>query len=407
MRSYQFWTAFPPVTLVFASALLCRGAEVTPTNRFSISTGPVLQCPTERSIRVTWITDRNGTGTVEYGDPDGELKTTFASHNGLIDANQRLHSVVLEGLQPGALYRYRVISREIVSFGAYKLEFGDTVTNEFGQFQALDRRKGEFSFLVFNDVHDDPTTIPELLRIAGVKPYDFVILNGDMVSHTDNETPVVSLLNQVRTSFASGTPLFWVRGNHETRGAFARQLPAYMGLPKGNFYYSFDHGPVHFIVLDAGEDKTDTHKEYNGLVDFSHYRREQGEWLKAHVREDSFRRAKYRIVICHMPFPSKQAADPSRHSEQNVFVGMAEAYEQFGPTLETAGIDLMLSGHTHAAALIPAEPPRHSYPIVQGGGNKGDGRTLIRVNVSTADVEAVILRPDGSRVTSCRVEPRR
>ena len=384
----------------------CRSADIFPTNRFSILAGPVLQCPTDTSIRVAWVTDRNSTGLVEYGPADGELKSALASHHGLIDANQRLHSVVLDGLRPGARYRYRVVSREIVKFGAYKVEFGDTVTNEFRQFQALDREKKEFSFLVFNDIHDQLSTIPELLQIAGPQPYDFVVLNGDVVSHTDNETPVLSMLNQAAASFASTIPMYWVRGNHETRGSFARQLPAYMGLPEGRYYYSFDRGPVHFVVLDAGEDKIDSSPEYSGLVDFSRYRREEGAWLKAHVRENAFRRAKYRVVICHMPFARNQAPGHTRPSERDVFLGMPQAYEQFGQTLESAGVDLMLSGHIHAAAVIQPEAPRHSYPIVQGGGNKGDSRTLIRVNVTSKWLEAVILRPDGSCVNSCKVRPR-
>ena len=150
----------------------------------------------------------------------------------------------------------------------------------------------------------------------------------------------------------------------------------YIGLPQEHYYYAFDHGPVHFVVLDAGEDKIDTNREYSGLVDFASYRREQAEWLRAHVRTDDFCKAQYRVVICHMPFASKDAADPDRHSEKGVFTGMEDAYEQFGEVLENARVDLMLSGHMHVAAVIPAQPPRHNYPVVIGGGNKGNGRTI-------------------------------
>ena len=381
-------------------------ADAPQTTRFSITAGPVLESPTDTSIRVTWITDRNATGTVEYGLAEGELQTAYSSRHGLIDANQRLHSVVLNRLQPGTLYRYRVSSREILNFGAYKVEFGEAVTNEFHQFQTLDRRRKEFSFLVFNDIHDQAATIPELLRAAGPQPYDFIVFNGDTVSHTDDEKPIISILDQAAASFASTTPMYWVRGNHEARGRFARQLPDYMGLPDGRYYYSFDHGMVHFIVLDAGEDKMDSSPEYSGLVDFTRYRREQGEWLKGHVRENSFKRAKFRVVICHMPFPRDLSSRHARPGEKNVFLGMPEAYEQFGQTLEKAGIDLMISGHVHAAAVIPPEPSRHSYPIIQGGGNKGDARTLIRVNVTRQGLEAVLLRPDGTQVNWCKVGPR-
>jgi predicted phosphodiesterase len=357
-------------------------------------------------MRITWVTDRNATGEVEFGPAEGELKRAFSSRDGLVAANERVHSVMLEGLQPGATYRYRVISREFVNFQAYKVELGETVSSEIREFRTLDRGKGEFSFLVLNDVHDQVSTIPEMLAVAGAAPYDFVVLNGDIVSHTDDEKPVLAVLSQTAASFASSTPMFWVRGNHETRGAFARHLSSYVGLPNGRYYYSFSHGPVHFVVLDAGEDKIDAHKEYSGLVDFTRYRREQAEWLKAAVRREEFQKAQYRVVICHMPFASRRAAEGMREREENVFLGMAETFALFGETLETAGVDLMFSGHTHSAALIAPEPPRHSYPIVQGGGNKGAGRTVIRVNVSARGMDAAILRPDGSLFASCHIEPR-
>ena len=404
MYPFQFRLLAALLFPVLVLALTCRAADKQQTDGLPILAGPILQCATENSVRVTWITERDSTAMVEYGPLRGDLKSVSASHHGLIDAGERVHSVELSGLKPGTAYRYRLVSREIVNFGAYKVVFGDSVTNEFSQFHTLDRGKKEFSFLVFNDVHDQASTIPELLRIAGPEPYDLVVFNGDLVSHSDSEKPVLSILQQSGVSFAGTTPLCWVRGNHETRGSFARQLPRYMGLPDGRYYYAFDHGPVHFVVLDAGEDKLDSSPEYSGLVDFSRYRREEGEWLKAHVREKSFRKAQYRVVLCHMPFPRKMPPR-ARAAEEQVFMGMPEAYAQFGPTLEKAGVDLMISGHVHAAAVIPPEPPRHSYPIVQGGGNKGDGRTLIRVAVTSRALEAAIFKPDGSLAGSCKVKP--
>lgn len=382
-------------------------AETTPTNRFRITTGPVLQGPTETSMTVVWITDREGTGMVEYGLPNGELNTAFTSQHGLIDANQRVHKVVLRDLQPGTRYRYRVVAREIADFHPYRLKYGETVTNEFQEFRTLDRRKRDFSFLVFNDIHDQPAFIPDLLKVAGEQPYDFVVWNGDILSHIERENQITAMFDQAVASFASRTPLIWVRGNHEARGRLARQLPDYLAMPEGRYYYTFDHGPVHFIVLDTGEDKRDTQREYSGLVDFFRYRRQQGEWLKTAVQTDAFRRAKYRVVVCHMPFASRTAADPARYREPDTFVGMADAYENFGATLEQAGVDLMISGHMHRAAVISPDAGRHSYPIVQGGGSKVEDRTIIRMNVTDAVLEAVIIGADGQTVNTCRVPTKR
>jgi predicted phosphodiesterase len=372
-----------------------------------ITTGPVLQCPMETSMTVTWITDRKTTAAVEYGPLQGTLKTAVASHHGLVDGNERTHKVTLENLEPGTVYRYRVISREIVNLRHYRVDHGEAITNVFQEFRTLDRRKQGYDFLVFNDVHGQATNIPNLLQAAGPKPYDFVIFNGDILSFVTNETQISAILNQAVASFASTTALYWVRGNHETRGDLAPQLPAYLGLPGDRYYYSFDHGPVHFIVLDGGEDKIDEHREYGGRADFFRYRREQGEWLKQEVRSKAFRRSKYQVVICHMPFPSKQAADPKRTKEPGAFLGMPDAFEQFGATLEKAGVDLMISGHMHVPAIVPPERGRHSYPIVQGGGDKGTNRTIIRVAVDQAGLSANILRVNGSSFGQCRVPTRR
>jgi predicted phosphodiesterase len=398
-----FWAGFGLATF--------HAAEPTghqrSTNQLSITTGPILQIPTDHSITVTWITDRNATGVVEYGPANGEVKTAFTSRHGLIDANERVHSVELRDLQPGMVYRYRALSKEIVNLRHWKVEYGAAVASEYREFKLPDPRKKDMSFIVFNDIHDQAATIRELLKVAGRRPYDFVVLNGDIVSYIENEGQISAILNQAAAEFAQTVPLVWVRGNHETRGRFARYFPDYVTSPKGGYYFSFTHGPVHFIVLDTGEDKVDDHQEYGGLADFYRYREEQGEWLKAEVKTRAFRNAQYRIVLCHMPFASERAAKPKPSSEAAVFTGMAHAYAQFGRTLDRAGIDLMISGHMHFPAVIPPEVKCHKYPILQGGGDKGTNRTVIRVDVSKTGLDAVIMRPDGSRFASCHLPARR
>ena len=372
-----------------------KPAESGADQPVAISTGPYLQNPSEQGITIAWVTNRNTTAAVEYGLPNGDLKTVFSARDGLIDANERTHRITLTGLTAGAVYRYRAISRDIVNFGSNRVQFGATVDSGFREFRTLDRRKQAFSFLVFNDIHDVPTTIPGLLKVAGDDAYDFVVFNGDTVGDIDTENRITAMLDAATSNFASRIPLIWVRGNHETRGKFARHFPGYLSSPNGRYFYSFDHGAVHFTVLDAGEDKIDNHPEYSGLVDFASYRREQAEWLKAEVQSQEFRRARFRVVFVHMPFPSPRVPRASTGAV-DVFTGMADAFENFGRTLDAAGIDMMISGHVHSPAIIEPEPGRHKYPIIRGGGPRDQARTLIRVNVTADAIEATILRPDGS-----------
>lgn len=392
---------------ILATAAAARGQAPPPNvDPLRIVSGPYLQSATESTMTVMWITNRNATGDVEFGAREGGLKTVHNSHDGLVDGNERVHKVVLGNLAPGTDYRYRILSRDIVTFGSNQIDYGETVASGFQEFRTFDRRRQSVSFLVFNDIHDTPATIGELLKIAGGHPFDFVALNGDTLSHIEREEQIVSVLNEASSQFASRLPLVWVRGNHETRGNFARQFPAYLDSPNGRYFYSFDQGPVHVIVLDTGEDKMDSHAEYSGLADFSQYRREEAEWLKAEVATEAFRRAKYRVVLAHMPFPSASRSR-SQNGQPNPFTGMAEDYETFGATLDQAGVDMMISGHTHSPAIIQPEPGRHSYPIIRGGGPKGPNRTLIRVDVNQDALDAVVLRPDGSTFGTYRVAAKR
>ncbi len=63
--SPQFFSAF--VLVLSLRSAGAQGAEALQTNRFSIIAGPVLQSPSESLMRITWITDCNATGTIEYG----------------------------------------------------------------------------------------------------------------------------------------------------------------------------------------------------------------------------------------------------------------------------------------------------------------------------------------------------
>jgi hypothetical protein len=108
-------------------------------------------------------------------------------------------------------------------------------------------------------------------------------------------------------------PMIYVRGNHETRGKYARMLPDYLALPNGRFYYAFDHGPVRFIIMDGGEDKTDDNPAYSGLVNFDRYRIQQKHWLQKEIQSEAFQKALFKIVVVHMPPVASQQWHGSDH----------------------------------------------------------------------------------------------
>lgn|GEM_PF-5464457 len=103
------------------------------------------------------------------------------------------------------------------------------------------------------------------------------------------------------------------------------------------------HGRVSFLVLDCGEDKADTNKDYSGLVAFDAYMAEQTQWLRQAVRSDAIRAARYRVVLAYIP-PIASAQT----------YGVTRIRNLWSPILDEVDIDLAFCGHTHRFARIEA-----------------------------------------------------
>jgi len=369
-------------------------ALAVPCRALSIVTGPYLQNASETSMTVMWITDAPCTSWVEYGTPGTLDQKAIHSRHGLIDADQTIHRIPIEGLSPGKEYEYRVCSREILKFEAYKVTYGETTTSETHKFTTLSRDKQSISFLVLNDIHQRDELITSLMKMSASKPYDLVFLNGDILGHIEDEQQVIRhVLKPCSDLFAARIPFVWVRGNHETRGKFARMLPNYMAAPHGAYYYAFDHGPVHFIVMDGGEDKTDASSEYSGLVDFDRYRARQRVWLEKQIQTEACRKAAFRVVLIHMP----PIASERWH-------GPTDLYNTWRPLFNTGKIDLMLSGHLHRYMVVEPEKGIRDYPMIIGGAPQAGQATVIRVDAAPDKLEVTMTTDAGQIVGTYRVQ---
>lgn len=368
--------------LIYAGSLLILASEKSgDVEPLRIIHGPYLQQPTENSIIVMWMTNKNCVSKVEYGTEDNLQFTAVNSQHGLIDANTTIHKVRISGLQPGANYTYRVVSKEIVKFEPYKVMFGEIAKSDKYYFQTLDRNKKNFSILVVNDIHERASRLNSLLNGVEWEDIDLVFLNGDIISHFEHERQLFDgFLDTAANIFAREIPFIYVRGNHETRGLAARKLIDYFPTESQRFYYSFNHGPAHFIILDSGEDKEDSSVEYSGLVDFDRYRDKQAEWLEGKIKSESFKAAAFRIAIMHMPLYGGN----NWHGEQDL-------RKKFGPLFNKGQIDMLICGHTHRFARISAQEGKNAYPIVIGGTN-----TKIRIDISENQFKTAVSQIDGT-----------
>ena len=372
-----------------------------PAPAAAVLAGPYLQNPGPTSMTIMWVSESRAAGWVEYGR-DGETPTkVLPVRDGLIEANTRVHRVTLTGLSPDTPYTYRTVTRPIVSFGPYAVDYGDIARSDTYTFRTLGPARQAYSFLVLNDLHEDVETMrAHLTREAG-RPSDLVFFNGDSLSHLESEAQVLDrCLRPASDLFASRVPLLLVRGNHETRGAFARDLGRYLALPGGRFYYSFDHGPVHFVVLDTGEDKEDGHWAYSGLTGFDDYRQEEAEWLAEEVASPAFQRARFRVLVAHMPFFGNERTRVDGH-------GPADCRARWGGILSGSGLDLHIAGHTHRADWVAPAAGANTFPVSVGGGSAKGSNTVTRVNVSPDRLEVIVTTDAGVELSRRTVPARR
>jgi predicted phosphodiesterase len=377
-----------------ANAHLLTPADIDKGHVFI--TKPYLQDPAHNAMVVMWITNMPAYSWVEFGETASLGSKAHSVTNGLVDAYNRINRIRLQGLKPGTKYYYRTCSKEITGFEPYKLTYGDTIQSEVYAFITPQEKADSMSCLIMNDIHDRPASISLLADMHPEKDYDFMFFNGDMFDYQTNEQQIVDhMLLPCVDKFAAEVPFLFVRGNHETRGKYRHDLHHYFYNPGGQQYFSFTRGPVHFTVLDTGEDKPDDTPVYAGIVDFDAYREEQARWAEEVMKSKGFKKARYRVVLMHIPtFYSGDWHGPLHNRKV------------FAPLFNKYGVDLAISGHTHKYGVHPPVAGEHNYAIVIGGGPKEGTRTLIKLQADAQRLHLSMLDDSKKEVGSYIIKAR-
>ena len=366
--------------------------------RIAIQHGPYLQNLKETEVSIVWKASKPSVGWVELAPDDNsdyyqqERPRFFNVTNGVKNTSL-LHVVKITGLKPGTNYRYRVYSQEVLDHQGVEIMYGrvaatDVYSAKPPVFKTNDRNKPETSFIMINDIHGRTEDIPRLLEVADYKHTDMVIFNGDMLSHLKNEEELFSGFMDVSVDlFAKEIPMYYARGNHETRGMFATSFQHYFSPKEPHLYYLIRQGPVCYIVLDTGEDKPDSDIEYSGITDYDNYRTEQAKWLAEAVKSKDFLDAKFRVVIAHMPpLP-----------DDRLWHGQKEVLEKFVPILNDADVDVMLSGHLHRyfnnkpTSKVKFPVIDNAHRTVVKGITTGEKLTLGVIDIEGKIVDQIIL----------------
>ena len=355
-----------------------------------ITHAPYLQNLGENEVTIVWTANKPSIGWVELAPDDGthyyqtERPKFFNAKNG-IKLTSTVHSVHLTGLKPGTRYRYRVYSQEVLSHVGWRVIYGNVAaTSVYGKqpltFLTSDHSRQSVNFAMVNDIHGKSDVLEKLISYCDLKKTDMFLFNGDMVSIFNNEKEIFEgFMDKATELFASEIPMYYTRGNHETRGSFAIAFQDYFSPKQEHIYYMFRQGPVCFVILDSGEDKPDSDLEYAGITVYDQYRTEQAEWLKKVLESKEYKEAPFKVVVCHMP------PFGGWHGEQ-------EVAEKFIPLLNNAGVDIMLCGHLHR--YMRNEPKDGvRFPVIVNSNN-----TVLKAEAGAKELNIRILDMEGKEV---------
>ncbi len=194
---------------------------------------------------------------------------------------------------------------------------------------------------------------------------DLLVLNGDIPNHSGDLANFDLIYTLAEAITGGQRTVVFSRGNHDMRGFFAERLIDYTPHVAGKSYFTFRVGSLWGMVLDAGEDKPESHEAYS-FTNVSHVmRREESAFIKDVIANADAEYAAegvlHRMVVAHSPFTFK-FKEPFDIEE--------DVYSEWTELLAThVKPDLLLSGHTHRCEVREAGgelDKSGSIPVVVG-----------------------------------------
>ena len=276
---------------------------------------------TQVNITYTTINSDLETKVVLNKVGDSE-KITVTGENSIGNANKYFHKISVSNLEPGTQYEYTVGNGE------------DTFSGKFKTAPAAGSKETiKFAYIADTQVSNATNakalgaTLNEVSKIDGL---DFVYLAGDTTDTSTNETQWELLFNNSGAFPNGGQDMFGnnlvsvVQGNHDNN-----TLTRHINAPaeSGNIVYSYDYGPVTFIMLNLEAARYDADA-----------RLQQKEYLEQVVNE-----AKERGQWTFVGFHKSIYTGASHITDSDI----VEARKYWAPVFTDLDVDVVMQGHDH------------------------------------------------------------
>ena len=352
-----------------------------------IASAPVLQNAAERSMGVAFAVSADASGWVEISQSSdmAGAKRVYSGGLGMMEVNDRIAQILIRDLRPATRYWYRIGADRIEYKGGYKMKnLGSETDPKVHSFTTLGAELNG-SFCIINDTHEVKPTLERVFaKLAELKPAA-VVWNGDAINKSEEMDRAMRAFitpDATHPAYAADTPFMFLNGNHDFRGRFARHLErvwmfrdtaersgrfAELGR---NFVQRV--GDVALIGLDTGEDKPDDYPAFAGIFQMERYRDLQTAWLAEAVESPAVTTAKFKVAVCHIPLYHPNWRDPKLPGGDGPINGKCAAMTRpcalrWRPLLEKAGVNLVVSGHTHRFRHYAPDAERSWTQIVGGG----------------------------------------
>lgn len=208
--------------------------------------------------------------------------------------------------------------------------------------------------------------LEEAVQLFNQNTPHFVVCLGDLIDKADSVETEIEWLRRIESIFAkTKSPRHYVLGNHCVSTLTKEEFRAHTAASKTS-YYSFDSGPLHFVVLDACF-----------TADGSPYGRDNFDWKDANLpkaqldwlRADLAANAKTTIVFTH-----QRLDEAGPHSVRNA-AAVREILEN------SSRVSAVFQGHSHRNdhQLIAGIHYCTLVAMIEGSGAENNGYALLEV----------------------------
>ena len=311
-------------------AALSNSAPNTQRAVSSVTRGPYLQMASSSSMTIRWRTSTATDSEVRAGTSANNLSKIERSSTQTTE-----HEIRLTDLTPNTTYYY--------SIGSSSSVLGSG-TSYFFKTPPTTGSRNPTRIWVIGDsgtANSDAEAVYDAYRtLTGTAYTDLWLMLGDNAYNTGTDTEYQQAVFDLYPELLKQTVVWPTIGNHDgtTADSESESGPYYDiftlprqaesgGLASGTeAYYAFDYGNVHFVVLDSYE----TDRSETGAM---------MQWLRSDLQNTN---ADWIIAFWHHPPYSKGSHDSDSDDRMTDMRSIAL------PILEGYGVDLVLTGHSHA-----------------------------------------------------------